>query len=276
MKFDSILACKPEHSQLLIRELEGSLNLRGEALDKGYVSVDGRLDYHQMPCYASWGLITVSPRAADSSSHLPGLMPRGLHPARDYTVRTSSGNYGGLRLWHSGAGRMRASDDSPSRAGMKLEEAFHVLGRAPEPNSYVADLGAAPGGWSQALARRGAYVTAVDRGPLKGDAASNRRITHLRDDASKFAPERGERFDWMVCDIIDYPSRSYDILVRWLERRWMVHFVVTFKTGRADPIEWLRRLRNPQGPVMRHCSELICQHLWHNRDEFTVIGTTRM
>lgn len=276
LKPDALLACKPQNTDLLTRELRERFELRSQTVSEGLVAVHGSLRPPAMPCYCSWALLNPKALPTGTLQSLPALKSRGIHEAAGLCLRIGSDCYGGQRLWHSGSGRMRSADDSPSRAGMKLEEAFLVMGRTPDSHARVADLGAAPGGWSLALAQRGAYVTAIDRGPLKGEAASHRRITHLREDASRFALERGDRYDWMVCDIIDYPSRSHDILLRWLERRWMVHFVVTFKTGRANPIDWLQRLNDPQGRVRRHTSELICQHLWHNRDEFTVMGTTRM
>lgn len=64
--------------------------------------------------------------------------------------------------------RMRLDPLAPSRSYLKIEEAFRVLGRAPEKNDLVIDLGAAPGGWSYSALKRGARVTAVDNGPLKG------------------------------------------------------------------------------------------------------------
>ena len=47
-------------------------------------------------------------------------------------------------------GPRRMADDSraPSRSYLKIEEAYGLIGRQPGPGETVADLGAAPGGWS--------------------------------------------------------------------------------------------------------------------------------
>ncbi len=54
----------------------------------------------------------------------------------------------------------------PSRAYLKLWEACTRLGAWPQPGETCLDLGASPGGWTWALARLGASVTAIDRAPL--------------------------------------------------------------------------------------------------------------
>eukprot|EP01139_Manchomonas_bermudensis_P010820 Amastigsp_a341215_6.p1 type:complete len:222 gc:universal Amastigsp_a341215_6:84-749(+) len=59
-----------------------------------------------------------------------------------------------------GQQRMRMDSRAPSRSFLKLEEALRILGRAPEPRELVLDLGAAPGGWAYAAAKRGASVIA--------------------------------------------------------------------------------------------------------------------
>ena len=47
---------------------------------------------------------------------------------------------------------------APSRSYLKIEEAYGILGREPAQGETVADLGAAPGGWSFSAAKRGAKV----------------------------------------------------------------------------------------------------------------------
>ena len=54
----------------------------------------------------------------------------------------------------------------PSRAYLKLWEAFVRHGRAPQPGELCVDLGASPGGWTWLAASHGARVIAVDKAPL--------------------------------------------------------------------------------------------------------------
>jgi len=78
----------------------------------------------------------------------------------------------------------------------------------------AVDLGAAPGGWTWQLATRGLRVTAVDNGPLKGDVASDPLVQHLRQDGLTYRPRNP--VDWMVCDIVDQPSRIAHLVAAWL------------------------------------------------------------
>ena len=63
----------------------------------------------------------------------------------------------------------------PSRAYLKLWEAFARLRRQPGPGDRCLDLGAAPGGWTWLLARSGAEVVAVDKAPLDDEVAALRQ-----------------------------------------------------------------------------------------------------
>lgn len=167
-------------------------------------------------------------------------------------------------------GQRRMADDpqAPSRSYLKAEEAYAVLGREPAAGETVADLGAAPGGWSYSAARRGALVTAVDNGPMKAGGL-HPGITHRMEDAFKFAPEKP--MDWLFCDMVEDPERIVVLVDRWLKEGWCRRFVVNLKFGRTDPIPLLRRADD----LRRHCSTLTFRHLFHDREEFTVVGERR-
>ena len=173
-------------------------------------------------------------------------------------------------------GQRRMADDpaAPSRSYLKIEEAYGVLGREPRPGDSVADLGAAPGGWSYSAAKRGARVIAVDRGPLKAGAHGHARITHRREDAFGFRPAPGQVFDWLFCDLLAEPHHVLHAVVRpWLEHRWCRWFVINLKFGRADPLALLGELRAPASPFVTHATAVRIRHLYHDREEFTVVGT---
>ena len=57
--------------------------------------------------------------------------------------------------------------------------------------------------------------------------------------------------------------------MRHLGRR----FVVNLKFGRVDPIALLEELRAPASPLLRHAAGLRILHLYHDREEFTLVGT---
>ena len=173
-----------------------------------------------------------------------------------------------------GQRRMADNPAAPSRSYLKVEEAYGLLGVEPQAGETVADLGAAPGGWSYSAARRGARVVAVDHGPLKGGAHGHPLITHRREDAFHFRPEAGARFDWLFCDLIEEPHHVlHDLVAPWLQRRWCRRFVVNLKFGRTDPVALLGELRAPSSPVVAHAAACRIRHLYHDREEFTVVGT---
>ncbi len=164
-------------------------------------------------------------------------------------------------------GQRRMADDSqaPSRSYLKVEEAYGLIGREPAAGETVTDLGAAPGGWSYSAAKRGAVVVAVDNGPLKGGAI-HPGVTHTAEDAFKYAP--AEPATWLFCDMVEDPDRVTDLLGRWLDRGWCRRFIVNLKFGRHDPLRVLARAEG----LRPKCSLLRARHLFHDREELTVVG----
>ncbi len=168
-------------------------------------------------------------------------------------------------------GQRRMADDprAPSRSYLKAEEAYAVLGREPAAGESVADLGAAPGGWSYSAARRGARVTAVDNGPLKAGAL-DAHITALAEDAFKFAP--AQPVDWLFCDMVEDPERVVALLRRWLRDALCARFIVNLKFARQDPLALLRLVERDIRPL---CTLLRARHLYHDREELTLVGERR-
>jgi 23S rRNA (cytidine2498-2'-O)-methyltransferase len=172
-------------------------------------------------------------------------------------------------------GQRRMADDplAPSRSYLKIEEAYGVLGCEPAAGETVVDLGAAPGGWSYSAAKRGARVIAVDNGPLKGGALNHPHIEHRREDAFRFSPSEGVVYDWLFCDLVEEPHHVMRNLVEpWLMRRWCRSFVVILKFGRTNPVTLLRELRRPGGVLTSGAKDVRIRHLFHDREEFTIVG----
>ncbi|HEX2854900.1 MAG TPA: SAM-dependent methyltransferase [Opitutaceae bacterium] len=202
-------------------------------------------------------------------------LPRGVGPARGlFVFFTDFGRaYVAREAFVHGQQRMADDDLAPSRSYLKVEEACIVLGREPAENETVCDLGAAPGGWSYSAAKRGAHVIAIDNGPLKGGALNHPRIEHRCEDAFKFAPRDGETFDWLFCDLVEEPHHVVQHLVApWLSRGWCRNFVINLKFGRVDAIALLRELRAPDSPFSQHAPGTRIRHLYHDREEFTLVG----
>lgn len=173
--------------------------------------------------------------------------------------------------WRNGQRRMADDAQAPSRSYLKVEEAYAVLGRAPQSGESVVDLGAAPGGWSYSAAARGARVVAVDNGPLKAGALGHRSIEHRREDAFGYVPPAP--VDWLFCDLVEEPRRVLEGIVRpWLGRSLCRHWIVNLKFGRTDPVALLRDLRAGDSPL---AAASRIRHLYHDREEFTVVGPVR-
>jgi 23S rRNA (cytidine2498-2'-O)-methyltransferase len=206
-------------------------------------------------------------------------LPRGVGPVRGLFVFFV--DFG--RVWvareayRHGQRRMADDDLAPSRSYLKVEEAYHLLGREPQAGESVVDLGAAPGGWSYSAAKRGARVIAIDNGPLKGGALDNPQIEHRREDAFGFKAPDGTRYDWLFCDMVEEPHNVLrNIVEPWLERGWCRRFVINLKFGRVDPLAFVRELRTPGSPLIRHVPDLRIRHLYHDREEFTLVGEVRI
>lgn len=177
------------------------------------------------------------------------------------------------RAWAGGQRRMADDVQAPSRSYLKVEEAYLVLGQAPGPGQTAVDLGAAPGGWSYSAARRGARVVAVDNGPLKGGAAGHPSIEPRREDAFTFRPAGA--VDWLFCDLVEDPRRVLGLLAGWVQKGWCRRFVANLKFDRQDPLALLRLARSPDGGLAGRCSLLRPRHLYHDREELTLVGVVR-
>ncbi len=150
----------------------------------------------------------------------------------------------------------------PSRAYLKLWEACTRLGAWPQPGETCLDLGAAPGGWTWALARLGAEVTAIDRAPLDPAVAAMPGVRWQEGSAFTVAPMR---VDWLFSDVIAYPAPLLAMVQRWIASGLVGHIVCTVKLqGETDHDATDAFAAIPGGTLM---------HLLHNKHELTFAWT---
>ena len=148
----------------------------------------------------------------------------------------------------------------PSRAYLKLWEALTRFGRWPVPGEICLDLGASPGGWTWALAKLGASVTAVDKAPLAPAVTAMPGVTERLESAFAMAPEP---VDWLCSDVIAYPDRLLALVRRWIEAGAAKHIVCTIKFhGLTDHQAAEAFAAIPGGRVV---------HLFHNKHELTFL-----
>ncbi|MBZ9537802.1 23S rRNA (cytidine(2498)-2'-O)-methyltransferase RlmM [Modicisalibacter tunisiensis] len=176
-----------------------------------------------------------------------------------------------------GIRRLRFPREAPSRSTLKLEEAWHVFVPRDEwparlhEGMQAADLGAAPGGWTYQLVRRGMHTYAIDNGPMDRDLMATGLVEHLREDGFTWEPPY--RLDWLVCDIVDKPMRVIDMVERWLIRRWCHEAVFNLKLPMKQRWAEVKRCLSRLAASLERAgvrAEIACKQLYHDREEVTV------
>ena len=148
----------------------------------------------------------------------------------------------------------------PSRAYLKLWEAFVRFGFWPAAGAQCLDLGAAPGGWTWALSALGANVTALDKAPLDPNVAALSGVTERLESAFALTPEP---VDWLFSDLIAYPDRLLALVQRWIDAAAPRYIVCTIKfQGPTDHDAADAFAAIPGGRVI---------HLFHNKHELTFL-----
>ena len=163
--------------------------------------------------------------------------------------------------WANGAcGFAQDHIGPPSRAYLKLWEALTRIGAWPGPGQACIDLGAAPGGWTWAIARLGARVIAVDKAPLAPSVAAMPGVQERRESAFAMAPEPA---DWLFSDVVAYPARLLDLVERWIASGAVPRIVCTIKfQGETD---------HDAADAFARIAGGRLTHLFHNRHELTFI-----
>ncbi len=184
----------------------------------------------------------------------------------------------GTNPWRNGIPRLRMPSGAPSRSTLKLAEAFHCflgddLERAVRPDMRAVDLGAAPGGWTWQFVERGVRVTAIDNGPLKGDLVDNAMVKHLRMDGFRFEPR--QPVDWMVCDMVERPSRVAQLVAKWMSSQWCTASIFNLKLPMKKRLEEVEACRAVIAEAMESAGrrhEVRIRQLYHDREEVTGIA----
>ncbi|MCP8899168.1 23S rRNA (cytidine(2498)-2'-O)-methyltransferase RlmM [Gilvimarinus xylanilyticus] len=216
-----------------------------------------------------------------------GLKKRGLlkpgSPWRLHLVFIS-GNYALLGVapvansaqWPMGIARLRQPSQAPSRATLKLEEAWHHFIPAEDWDTRLTgglrgiDLGAAPGGWTWQLVNRGMFVDAVDNGPMAESLMETGQVTHHLEDGFIYQPKKPVY--WLVCDIADKPARVANMIgERALDGQFkeaVFNLKLPMKQRYAEVVKLRDRLLDL---FAEHDlkAELAFKQLYHDREEVT-------
>ncbi len=173
-----------------------------------------------------------------------------------------------------GIARLKFPTAAPSRSTLKLDEAIQVLltpgerARLFKPGMSAVDLGAAPGGWTFQLVQRGLRVIAVDNGKIDERLLSSGKVEHRREDGFRFRAKNP--VDWLVCDMVEQPSRVVALMVEWLRsgrcRGAIFNLKLPMRKRYAAWIEARSELLKLARPKFRFCAK----QLYHDREEITV------
>lgn len=178
--------------------------------------------------------------------------------------------------WDTGILRLKVPRAAPSRATLKLEEAWHQFipkkqwGQRLAPGMSAVDLGAAPGGWTWQLVNKSMIVDAIDNGPMAESLMDTGQVRHHVMDGFVYKPVKP--VNWLVCDIADKPSRVASMIEKWAKNRWFSEAVFNLKLPMKqrykaviEAQDQIQDTLKSQG--IRH--SLRFKQLYHDREEVT-------
>ena len=217
------------------------------------------------------------------------LLPKGkgaAHLPRAHVILISSSeallafsDVGNSSPWVMGIPRLKFPSDAPSRSTLKLEEAFHVFISESQATSLLragmiaVDLGACPGGWTYQFVKRKIRTIAVDNGSISPSLMQTGLVTHLTEDAFKFRPQ--SPVDWLVCDVVEQPSRISDLIAMWFIRGYCRFSIFNLKLPMKkrfeevyNCIDHLRKTCAQEGLTLH----VKAKQLYHDRKEVTVFA----
>jgi 23S rRNA (cytidine2498-2'-O)-methyltransferase len=178
-----------------------------------------------------------------------------------------------------GIHRLRMPSAAPSRSTLKLEEAIKLFFNKAQASALftegmrAVDLGACPGGWTHQLVARKLTVEAVDHGLIEQSLMQSGYVEHYSEDGFLYQPQQGNA-DWLVCDMIEQPSRVSKLMLDWLSSGKANACIFNLKLPMnkrekvvSPIIDTFNRVLSDRfdGHVLK------CKHLYHNRDEVTVM-----
>ena len=176
--------------------------------------------------------------------------------------------------WPMGIPRLRMPGSAPSRSTLKLAEAIGEFlddqerAKRLAPGMTAVDLGASPGGWTWQLVQRGMMVTAVDNGPMDAKLLESGQVKHRRDDGFHFRP--AEPVDWMVCDMVESPSRIARLVAHWIAQGWCRETIFNLKLPMKKRWEEVLRCRGIIDEALGGGGYFLrMKHLYHDREEIT-------
>lgn len=178
--------------------------------------------------------------------------------------------------WPMGIPRLRLPKQAPSRATLKLEEAWHHFIPAEQwdtrlaPGMRAVDLGAAPGGWTWQLVQRSIHVDAIDNGPMDQALLDSGLVDHKLMDGFLYEPKKP--VDWLVCDIVDKPARVANMVTKWFAKGHCKQAVFNLKLPMKQRYLEVHNCREKILAELRSQGLRVAldfKQLYHDREEVT-------
>ncbi|MDH4468648.1 MAG: SAM-dependent methyltransferase [Bacteriovoracaceae bacterium] len=163
----------------------------------------------------------------------------------------------------------------PNRAYLKLWE-FFTRFAWPTANSsstspsllkdVAIDLGSSPGGWTWVLSHFFQEVISIDKAPLEDRILNHQnpnlgKVSFMKQNAFALNPKDFPQVSWLFCDVIAYPSKTLEMIQKWLSDGHLKNFVCTIKLqGKTD------------FAAIEECSKIPGSHVIHlhnNKHELT-------
>lgn len=272
-EIEARLSGSPDDVQALVR---AASPLLARLCPAEAFSVQTRILEGYQPAYKPFDIGTAIAAAAEGT----GAVLNVKRPARVLSVTLTQG-VGWLGLstaaenlsdWAGGARRFKREPEQVSRAEFKLLEALEAFAVETADGGRALDLGAAPGGWTRVLRRRGLYVTAVDPAALDPRIAKDRRVTHFHGTAQAYFKSPSP------CDLIvnDMKMDSAESAALMVEGAHCLKpggtALLTLKLP-DDETQWLPRVAHAEAILSDAYRITGLRQLFHNRSEVTAYLT---
>ncbi len=114
--------------------------------------------------------------------------------------------------WPGGLLPLQLPSDAVSRAWLKFEEGLRWSGFPIGQGSHCVDIGSAPGGGSQALLARDAFVVGVDPAEMDPAVLAHPNFVHARGKISQLKRKLFRKARWLLTDMNVAPSYTLDAL----------------------------------------------------------------
>lgn len=159
-------------------------------------------------------------------------------------------------------------NDPPSRAYLKIIEAFYTMGERPTKGDLCIEIGASPGGWTWVAEKLAGEVHTFDRAPLGYNHASH--VIHSQANAFTLDPSifyekniAAKEFEkvWLISDIICYPEMQLEFVKKWIDSGYIDRIVATIKFQGEFSKSIIKEFLKVEN------SEIY--HLFHNKHELT-------